>query len=356
MSSNNLTSPTTGSIATACAVASLKTIFDETFKSVLVKTPKGELCINIDRTEKISSNEAVSTAHKEPYNDPDVTVGLDISVWVKLVDFDGEKIIIKGGKGVGLITKPGLQIPVGKSAINPTPRQMIVDNLKNLIPNSKTAIVTITVPEGEEIAHRTMNPKLGIVGGISILGTTGIARSMSSKAYKDSIVKQLDVAVAGKIENLVFVPGNIGEKLAIKRFNVSQDRIVQTGNFVGFMFNEAAIRKITKFTFFGHIGKLIKVAGGIFNTKHAVADGRREIMITHACLNGADKNTALELYESKTTEDMLDILTKHNLSLKVCNSIAQAITRNCEVKFNIEVNVILVDMEGNFLNNNFIQP
>lgn len=355
-SNNNFTGPTTGTLATACAVASIKAIFNDDVRSVDVRTPNDVLEILIDDTRIITSNSAISSAHKRPYNDPDVTVGLEIRAKVELVDFDREKIVIRGGEGVGIITKPGLQIDVGEYAINPVPRSMIHENLKDLVPENKTAIVTISVPEGKRIAHKTMNPKLGILNGISILGTTGIARSMSSKAYKDSIVKQLDVAVAEKRENLIFVPGNIGEKLAIKNFNISKDSIVQTGNFVGFMFEEAKRRGIDNFTFFGHMGKLIKVAGGIFDTKHAVADGRREIMITHAVLSGGDKTLAEALYESKTTEDMLNILNEKDLTEKVCNSIANAINETCKNKFGLTLNTILVDMEGNFLNNNFIQP
>lgn len=355
-SNNNFTAPTTGTLATACAVASIKTIFNDDVRSVDVRTPNEVLEILIDDTKIITQNSAISTAHKRPYNDPDVTVDIEIKAKVELVDFNREKIIIKGGEGVGIITKPGLQIDVGEYAINPVPRSMIHENLKNLVPEDKTAIVTISVPEGKRIAHKTMNPKLGILNGISILGTTGIARSMSSQAYKDSIVKQLDVAVAEKTENLIFVPGNIGEKLAIKNFNISKDNIVQTGNFIGFMFEEAKNRGIDNFTFFGHIGKLVKVAGGIFDTKHAVADGRREIMITHAVLCGGDKTLAEALYGSKTTEDMLNILNEKDLTEKVCNSIANTINETCKNKFGLTLNTILVDMEGNFLNNNFIQP
>ena len=119
------------------------------------------------------------------------------------------------------------------------------------------------------------------------------------------------------------------------------------------MFEEAEKRGITKFTFFGHLGKLIKVAGGIFNTKHAVADGRREIMIAHAAICGADHEHLLMLYDSKTTEDMLSILDEINLSKEVSNSIATAIHDRCMQRFNLDLNVILVDMEGNYLNNNF---
>jgi cobalt-precorrin-5B (C1)-methyltransferase len=321
---------------------------------VKVETPKKTLDIIIDECKLLSPNKAQATAHKNPYNDPDVTVNLDIIATVELFDRTSEKsdIIITGGVGVGKITKPGLQIPVGEYAINPGPRKMIVKNLCDKIPDGKTAKVTISIPEGVEIARKTMNPKLGIVGGISVLGTTGIARSMSSDAYKNSIVTQIDVAIASGIEDLIFVPGNIGEKLAIKDLGIAKEQIIQTGNFVGFMFEEAEKRGVKKFTYFGHMGKLIKVAGGIFDTKHAVADGRREIMVTHAALCGADRKSLERLFNSKTTDDMMDILKDINLSVEVSNSIASAIHERCMQRFDLDLNVILVDMEGNYLNSN----
>ena len=355
MTNDNYTGVTTGTIATACSLAALDAILDfEDIACVKVETPKKTLDILIDECKKLSSFKAYAVAHKNPYNDPDVTVDLAIVSTVELMDKTDEEsnVIITGGEGVGKITKPGLQIPVGDYAINPVPRSMIIKNLSDKIPEGKVAKVTISIPEGEKIAKKTMNPKLGIVGGISVLGTTGIARSMSSEAYKNSIVTQLDVALASGIDDLVFVPGNIGEKLALQQLGVTKEQIVQTGNFVGFMFEEAEKRGITEFIYFGHMGKLIKVAGGIFDTKHAVADGRREIMVTHAALCGADREHLQKLFDSKTTDDMMDILNEINLSVEVSNSIASAIRDRCKQRFDLDLNVILVDMEGNYLNDN----
>ncbi|MBE6505056.1 MAG: cobalamin biosynthesis protein CbiD [Methanobrevibacter sp.] len=353
MTSEGYSGVTTGTVATACSLAAIDAILDSPdIVCVNVETPKKSLDILIDECHKLSDNSACAVAHKNPYNDPDVTVNLAIVAHVELIDFDGEKVIITGGEGVGIITKPGLQIPVGDYAINPVPRKMIKKNLEDKVPNGKSAKVTISIPKGREIAKKTMNPKLGIIDGISVLGTTGIARSMSSEAYKNSIVTQIDVAIASNLDDLVFVPGNIGEKLALKRLDVTKEQIIQTGNYVGFMFEEAKKRGIDKFTFFGHIGKLIKVAGGIFNTKHAVADGRREIMITHAGICGAEKETLLKLYDSATTDDMMDILNEINLQREVVNSIATAIKQRCMQRFELDLDVILVDMEGNYLNDN----
>lgn len=355
MTDDNYTGVTTGTVATACSLAALDAILEgPDIACVKVETPKKTLDIIIDECKLLSPNKAQATAHKNPYNDPDVTVNMDIIATVELFEGTSEEsdIIITGGVGVGKITKPGLQIPVGEYAINPGPRKMIVKNLCDKIPDGKKAKVTISIPEGVEIARKTMNPKLGIVGGISVLGTTGIARSMSSDAYKNSIVTQIDVALASGIEDLVFVPGNIGEKLAIKDLGIGKEQIIQTGNFVGFMFEEAEKRGVKKFTYFGHMGKLIKVAGGIFDTKHAVADGRREIMVTHAALCGADMKSLEMLFDSKTTDDMMDILNDINLSVEVSNSIASAIHERCMQRFDLDLNVILVDMEGNYLNSN----
>ncbi|WP_407374470.1 cobalt-precorrin-5B (C(1))-methyltransferase CbiD [Methanobrevibacter sp.] len=356
MTDDNYTGVTTGTIATACSLAALDAIVDSPdIVCVKVDTPKKTLDIIIDDCKKLSPFKGQASAHKNPYNDPDVTVNLEIFSTVELMDRTDEEsnVLITGGIGVGKITKPGLQIPVGEYAINPVPRQMIVKNLQDKIPDGKVAKVTISIPDGVEIAKKTMNPKLGIVGGISVLGTTGIARSMSSDAYKNSIVTQIDVAIASDIDDLVFVPGNIGEKLALKNLDITKEQIVQTGNYVGFMFEEAEKRGITHFTFFGHMGKLIKVAGGIFNTKHAIADGRREIMVTHAALCGADRQDLQRLYDSKTTDDMMDILNELGISVDVSNSIADAIHERCLQRFDLDLNVILVDMEGNYLNNNF---
>ena len=356
MTNENHIGVTTGTVATACSLAALDAILDsQDIACVSVDTPKKTLDIIIDECKKVSSFKAYAVAHKNPYNDPDVTVDLAIVATVELIDDDSsEKIRITGGEGVGKITKPGLQMPVGEYAINPVPRRMIKKNLEDKVPENKMAKVTISIPDGEKIAKKTMNPKLGIVGGISILGTTGLARSMSSEAYKNSIVTQLDVAMASEINDLVFVPGNIGEKLALEKLNITKEQIVQTGNYAGFMFEEAEKRGITKFTYFGHIGKLIKVAGGIFDTKHAVADGRREIMVAHAALCGVDMEHLKKLFNSKTTDDMQSILEEIGMVRKVSNSIASAINDRCMQRFDLDLNVILVDMQGNYLNDNFI--
>ena len=355
---------TTGSIATATSLAALKSILNEKdITSVCIDTSFDKINVLIQSSEKINENRGKAIAIKYPYNDPDVTVNLKIISTVELIDKSqflkenlrkdiSDNIIITGGYGVGKVTKSGLQVGVGKSAINPAPIAMIKNNLNKYIPIDKIAKVEISVPDGEKIAKKTMNPRLGIIGGISILGTTGIARSMSSKAYKDSLLCQIDLAIGEgyKKDSLVFVPGNIGEKFALEKLDLEKDQIIQMGNFIGFMFEEAKKRGINKLTLFGHIGKLVKVAGGIFNTKHSIADGRREIIATHSALCGANVDVIKEIFKSKTTDEMLAILKDNHLDEDVFNSISLAIKDNCLERFNLDINVILIDMKGNQLN------
>lgn len=359
--------PTTGSIATACALASLKTIINnEEISIVQIKTPQEKLDIFLDSCQKIKNNKAKASAHKYPYDDPDVTVNVEIITEVEILSKDSasidysspliskeDKVIIKAGCGIGKVTKKGLQIPIGEYAINPVPRKMIKENLKNLVPKDKIAIVTIYIPEGENLAKRTMNPRIGIVGGISVLGTTGIARSMSTKAYKDSLLIPLNIAIGEGHKNLIFVPGNIGEKIAKKILNINPDQIIQMTNFVGFVLEEAEKRGVKKAILLGHIGKLVKLAGGIFNTKHSIADGRREIFAAHTGICGADTETIKEVYSCKTTEEIIEILKKKNLDVIVLNSIADSIRERVKDRFDIDLNVIIVDMEGNILNSNY---
>ncbi len=344
---------TTGSAATAAALAALLSIKEEV-KLVKIKTPKGYLEIDVEHCEKLTENSGRASVIKRPYNDPDVTKNLEIFADVEIKNSHG--VTIKGGEGIGTVTKPGLQIPAGEAAINPVPQDMIRSNIQNtlneIFPNVKGVFVTINVPQGREIAKRTMNPRLGIVNGISILGTTGIARSMSSKSYKESLKCQIDIALAQGYEDLIFVPGNIGEKLAKKVLNVDNDQIVQMSNFVGYMLSEASDADVKRITLFGHAGKLIKIAAGIFNTKHSVADGRREIITAHTALSGASNRLIKRIFESNTTEDMIDLLDEENLVYPVFNSIAKAIKDLCHEKYDIEFDVVIVRMDGTILNQN----
>lgn len=308
------------------------------------------MTVEIKECKAINPNQATASVIKPTYNDPDVTRGIEIISEVTLTDNSGN-VEITAGEGVGRVTKPGLQIPVGEFAINPVPRKMIEENVKNYLPEGKGAIVKIIIPEGKRLAPKTMNSRLGIVDGISVLGTTGIARPMSSKAYTDSLRVQIDVAIANDFFDLLFVPGNIGTRIAKEKLEIEDDEIIEMSNFVGYMLEEAdKTEKINSITLFGHAGKLIKIAAGIFNTKQSVADARREIMTCYAGLVGADTQTLKDIFKCITTEDVIKILDEKNITTDVFELISDKIIELCELKFNIKFNVIIVKMNGEVLN------
>ncbi|MDI6644891.1 MAG: cobalt-precorrin-5B (C(1))-methyltransferase CbiD [Methanobacteriaceae archaeon] len=339
---------TTGTAATAAALAAFLAIKNKDINFVDIITPVGTLKIEVSNSKKLNQYTGTACVLKKPYKDPDVTTNMEICARVKIIE---KGIIIKGGKGVGTVTKPGLQVPVGQPAINPAPMDMIRENLNRVLKEDHGIEVEICVPQGEKIAQKTMNPRLGIVGGISILGTTGIARPMSSKAYKESLNCQIDVALAQGYNDLIFVPGNIGQKLALNILNAEEDQIVQMGNFVGYMLEQASVKGVKRIILLGHAGKLVKIAAGIFNTKNSIADGRAEVIASYAGLKGAPKSLIKRILESKTTEDMIEILEENNLVRDVFNSIADSIKYKCKERFSIDLEVIIVRMDGTILNN-----
>lgn len=344
---------TTGTAAAAAAKAAIMTLKGNV-KCVSIKTPLGILKIDIKQSKKLSDTQARASVVKRTYNDPDITSNLEIFADIKITQ--KKEIIIKGGEGVGMVTKPGLQVPVGQPAINPVPQRMIKENIHDLLPDNKGAEVVVSVPGGEKLAPKTLNPRLGIIGGISILGTTGIARSMNMESYKESFKYQLDVALAEGYRELVFVPGNIGENIAKHLLVGFQDQIIQMGNFAGYMLMEAANRDVKHIILLGHAGKLIKIAAGIFNTEHRVADGRREVIAAHAALRGADQTVIWEIFQANTTEEMMDILEEQGILQETFNSIAQAVRERCQEIYPGKLDVVIVKMDGTVLNTNHTIP
>ncbi|MEG3224665.1 MAG: cobalamin biosynthesis protein CbiD [Methanobacteriales archaeon Met13] len=340
---------TTGTAATAAALAALLSL-EGPVETVNIKTPLGNLPIAVKCSRKLGPDSAQAVVVKMPYHDPDVTQNIEIFAHITLVSDPG--VYIKGGDGIGTVTKPGLQVEEGEAAINPVPREMIKSNLESHLPTDKGVEVIISAPNGQEIAKRTLNSRMGIVGGISILGTTGIARSMSLESYKTSFKCQIDVAWAQGYRELVFVPGNIGEILAKKILTYDPDQIIQMGNFVGYMLKEAEKAGVKKIILFGHSGKLIKIAAGIFNTKHAIADGRREVITSHMGRLGVNKALINRVFNSTTTEEMTSILEENNLSFAVFNKIASSIKERCRERFNMEFEAVIVKMDGTVLNSN----
>ncbi|MHB0981247.1 MAG: cobalt-precorrin-5B (C(1))-methyltransferase CbiD [Thermoleophilia bacterium] len=306
--------------------------------SVTVTLPGGESAAFSYRRDP----EGVVWVVKDAGDDPDVTHGLAIGAGVE--DTPGVFAIL-AGPGVGTVTLPGLAIEPGAPAVNSAPRDAILAELRRAPPAGATA--TILAPGGEELARRTLNPRLGIVGGISILGTTGRVEPWSVEAMRDSLEPQLDVALARGSRELVFVLGSKGRRLA-EEAGVDGRAIVETANEVGWMLERVAARGFSSVTVRGHVGKLVKLAAGIFDTHSRVADAR---LITLAAYAGAAGLPAEEVRAllAMTTADQG---AAHLLALgrpDVLAAVAEAAAAACTERFSIPVRVVLLDREGRLL-------
>jgi len=309
---------TTGSCAAAASKAAALALVEGVFpKEVYITLPGGgELLVPVKEV-KCDGEAAVASVIKDAGDDPDVTDGLVIMARVSLQP--GE-IVLKGGIGVGKVTKPGLAVPVGEPAINPVPRAMIEQEAGKVLGGNSGAVITIEAPGGGELASKTLNPRLGIEGGISILGTSGIVRPMSEDAYIRSLVPQIDQALALGYNSLILTPGRMGADRA-ERIGFPADAVVQTSNFIGTMLEECASRGIKSVILMGHLGKLLKVAAGIFHTHSRLADARRETLAAHAALLGARQDVVKLIMQLNTAEESVDLLERENL-MEVYTSIA----------------------------------
>lgn len=247
----------------------------------------------------------------------------------------GEGILLQGGSGVGRVTRPGLDQPVGEWAINHIPRQMIreaVDAVRRELDEPGGLCVTIFVPGGEEAARKTFNPHLGIEGGISILGTSGIVEPMSVKAIVETTALELRQAAASGARRMVLTPGNYGMEF-LARGGVALPAgvpVVRCSNFIGEALDGAGAEGFSSVLLVGHIGKLVKLAGGIMNTHSRWADGRAELFCAHAALCGADRDTARALMDSATADQCLAVLDRAGLRAAVMSSLLEAVQRHLD--------------------------
>ncbi|MCR4635365.1 MAG: cobalt-precorrin-5B (C(1))-methyltransferase CbiD [Butyrivibrio sp.] len=298
---------TTGSCAAAASKAALiMLITGGDIHTACISTPGGinfnAEIIDIHREEDFVSCAVV----KDGGDDPDVTTGSKVCAKVTLTDNKG--IYIDGGEGVGRVTKPGLDQPIGNAAINSVPRKMITENLESILIEygieDKGVSVIISVPNGETLAEKTFNPKLGIVGGISILGTTGIVEPMSDRAVIDTIRVETKVRKAQGSDILMVAPGNYGLSFLSEVYKIDPADVVLCSNFVYDAVNIAVDEGFSRLLFVGHIGKLVKVAGGIKNTHSMYGDHRMEIL-SDICKKLLDAQT----YESIKADLMECVMT-----------------------------------------------
>ncbi len=341
---------TTGATAAAAAKAAVIAALMDPVDRVVIPTPIGlRFEVPVKSSRKLGKDSAEAVAVKDAGQDIDATDKMEIIATIKLTD-DG-KITIKSGEGIGKVTKPGLQVPIGEGAINPVPKSMITEAVKEVLPFGRGVEVTISAPEGANIAKKTMNAKLGVVGGVSILGTVGVVKPFSLEACRRSLVPQLDVAMARGYKRILFVPGNIGERIAKQQFGVPEDAIVQTGDFVGYMLDKAVEKGVKEIILLGHSGKLVKLAANIFNTHHKVGDARNEVIASYAGASGAKTQTINELLIANTTDEATEILKQANLLEATYNRIAVRVSQRVSdrVENKIKISVVIVAMDGKVL-------
>lgn len=317
---------TTGTCAALAASAAASLLLSGSApKSVSLITAKG-IPVEVPVTRSgWDGQTAWCTVIKDAGDDADVTDGMEI---VAAARIEKTGVSIEGGPGVGRVTKPGLDQPVGAAAINHVPRQMITEAVEAVCRQSAYTggiAVTISVPEGEAIASRTFNPKIGIAGGISILGTSGIVEPMSERAIVDTIQLELHQARLDSAD-VILTPGNYGQSFLHQSGLAALGiPIVTVSNFIGDALDIAAEQQFQHVLLVGHIGKLIKLAGGIMNTHSKWADCRTELFCAHAAVCGASQSICTVLMDAATTDACLSILDEAGLRGPVMARILDAV-------------------------------
>lgn len=303
---------TTGSCAAAAAkAATYMLLTGKEKRSITIETPKGipfqAEILQITRKE----HSVCCAVRKDGGDDPDVTTGVLIYAQVTLHSQVPQSILIDGGEGVGRVTKPGLDQPVGNAAINHVPRQMIekeVLEVCRLVDYPASLLVLISVPNGEKIAEKTFNPRLGIVGGISILGTSGIVEPMSSQALLDTIQVELNMRKALGYRSVAVSPGNYGLDFMKNTYGYDLDKSVKCSNFIGDTIDMARKLGFEKMLLTGHIGKLVKVSGGIMNTHSKEGDCRIELILAAGVKVGVELSILQQIGACVTTTEAIRIL------------------------------------------------
>lgn len=321
---------TTGSCSAAAAKAAVYMLLSGNRKEkIVITTPKGidfqAAIVDITITEELVRCGVV----KDGGDDPDITTGAVVYVTARKGHDHRNPIRIDGGEGVGRVTKPGLDQPVGSAAINTVPRQMIekeVREVMELLDYKESVEITVSVPGGEELAEKTFNPRLGIVGGISILGTSGIVEPMSNQALLDTIRVELNQKRALGKKTIVIAPGNYGLDFMKKEYGYDLDDAVKCSNFIGETLEMIAQAGFERVLLCGHIGKLIKVAGGIMNTHSREADCRMELMVYSALLAGAGIEILEAISQCVSTDAAYAILVETGMGKAFMKQVMEKIS------------------------------
>ena len=344
---------TTGSCAAAAAKAAAWMLLTGKRKETIsLITPKG-VTLTLPVLEiKMEPGRVRCAIRKDSGDDPDVTNGTLVFAEVTVKEESG--IAIDGGIGVGRVTKKGLDQPVGNAAINSVPRQMIRENLEEILTLTDTKQglnVVISVPEGEALAKQTFNPRLGIVGGISILGTTGIVEPMSEKALVDTIRVELRQRKANGDAYVLLTPGNYGCDFIRAGLSLNAEQAVQTSNFIGQTLDICRELGFRGALLVGHIGKLVKIAGGMMNTHSKYGDCRMEILAAHAGIAGLSPEKIGEILDCVACDDALRIIMDAGCFEKTMTGLTERILFHLRHRAgeDVEIGTILFSKEYGLL-------
>lgn len=322
---------TTGTCAALAAQAAARALLlHERPEKATLLTPKGvEVSAPVEELE-VGEDFARCAVRKDAGDDIDVTDGILIFARVRPIPHG---IQVDGGKGVGRVTKPGLNQPVGQAAINQVPRQMITQALSQVLEEGDCACgleAIISIPRGEELAAKTFNPNLGIVGGLSVLGTSGIVEPQSLEALRKSIEVEIKMHRAQGEKNLILTPGNYGEAFIKTYAPLPPWPQVKCANFIGASLDYCAQYGYEKVLLVGHLGKFVKLAGGVMDTHSRLADCRMEILAAHAALAGGEPSLIGKIMEAATTDGALELLQKAGLWEKIRQTLLQKIQYHLE--------------------------
>ena len=322
---------TTGSCAAAAAKAAAHMLFSgETVPQISLMTPAGILLyLDVEQIQK-GTGWVSCAVRKDSGDDPDVTNGILVYAKVEFIRQSGEmlEISLTGGRGVGRVTCKGLKQNIGEPAINPVPRQMILDAVEAQAKEAGVSghvQVEISIPEGEALAAKTFNPRLGIEGGISVLGTSGIVEPMSEKALTETIYLEMKVLKENGRDWCYLVPGNYGSTFLRETLGYDGKLAVKCSNYIGETIDDAVELGMKGILLIGHVGKLIKLAAGVMNTHSRMADCRMEVLAAHSAMAGADSETVRRLMQCVTTTEALDILEEEQLLETVMETVMEKI-------------------------------
>jgi cobalt-precorrin-5B (C1)-methyltransferase len=344
---------TTGTSASAATKAALLTLISsQIFNTIDVFLPKGKIAtLQIAWTKTNQDNQSVTCAViKDGGDDPDVTHGAEICSTVSLTNNKG-LIEIDGGIGVGRVTRPGLGLEIGSAAINPVPKKMIeytvFNSAKSLLSQNGFKVI-ISVPKGGELAKKTDNPRLGIVGGISILGTTGIVFPYSTASFAASIRQSLDVAISIGTDIVVLTTGGRSEDFIKKVYDYLPDyAFIQMGDFSGYTIKQCTNRSIKKIIIAGFIGKLTKMAMGIKQTHVRGSHISIDFMANLAAKCVDSKDIINEIRKANTARHVSEIINQYNIKnffSLICKHVYEEMYKHSNNS--IEIVVIMFDFDG----------